>query len=511
VGTVPRMDEVEVGHRWAPITDLTDDDRAAASEELPALARTWAQVRETLDPQQVDEFNERLKREWAIETGIIERLYSLDRGTTEILIKHGIDASLIASDSTDQPPELVAGIIRDHAEAVDWLFDTVTSERPLSNSFMKQLHQFMTRKQLFATGIDMFGREHEIELRRGEFKVRPNNPVRPDGRLHEYCPPEHVDAEMDRLIEMHNQHSTEGTAPDVSAAWLHHRFAQIHPFQDGNGRIARAIASLVLIGAGWFPLVVTRDDRARYISALEQADGGDLGSLIRLVAELQRKWFVRAITIAEDVRRESLHLEQMLEVIGDMFRAASAPVQSELHRAIETAEQIWHQCRKRCDELQEQLERRLGISNGRRVWCDFGTDEDTQRRTWNRYQVVETARRLDYFANTRVHHEWVRLGIQTENGRSEILTSFHGIGTEYRGLVGVSMCFYRRQQHEEAEEHPEGTPALPLQQQVIELQPVSDEVFQINYEEPFESVERRFHGWLERALALALDQWRRGE
>ena len=511
MGTVQRMNEVEVGHKWTPIADLTDGDHAAASEELPALARTWAQVQETLDHRQVDEFNERLKREWAIETGIIERLYSLDRGTTEVLIKHGIDASLIASDATDQPPELVAGIIRDHAEAVDWLFDAVTSERPLSTSFMKQLHQFMTRKQVHATGIDMFGRKHEIELRHGEFKVRPNNPVRPDGKLHEYCPPEHVDAEMDRLIEMHLEHSTASAAPDVSAAWLHHRFAQIHPFQDGNGRIARAIASLVLIGSGWFPLVVTRDDRARYIGALEEADRGDLSLLIRLVAELQRKWFVRAITIAEDVRRESLHLEQMLDVIGDMFSVESAPAQAELHRAIETAEKVWYQCRERCDELQEQLERRLGVSNGRRVWCDFGTDEDTQRRTWNRYQVVETARRLDYFANTRVHHEWVRLGIQTENGRSEILTSFHGIGTEYRGLVGVSMCFYRRQQHEEAEEHPEGTPALPLQQQVIELQPVSDEVFQINYEEPFESVERRFHGWLERGLVLALDQWRRGE
>ena len=505
------MDEVEIGHSWAPITDLTEADLAAASEELPALARTWDQIRGTLDPRQVDDFNERLKREWAIETGIIERLYSLDRGTTEVLIKHGIDASLIASDATDQPPDLVAGIIRDHAEAVDWLFDAVTSERPLSTSFMKQLHQFMTRRQSFATGIDMFGRKREIELRHGEFKVRPNNPVRPDGKLHEYCPPEHVDAEMDRLIAMHQRHSAEGAAPDVSAAWLHHRFAQIHPFQDGNGRIARAIASLVLIGAGWFPLVVTRDDRARYIGALEQADSGDLTSLIRLVAELQRKWFVRAITIAEDVKRESLHLEQMLDVIGDMFSAESTPAHSELRRAIEEAESVWYQCRQRFEGLQEELAARLGVSDSRRVWCDYSTDDNVRRRTWNRYQVVETARKLDYFANTRVHHEWVRLGIHTENGRSEILASFHGIGTEYRGLVGVSMCFYRRQQPEETEDHPDGTPHAPLQQQIIELQPVTDEVFQINYEEPSESVERRFHGWLERAFVLALDQWRRGE
>ena len=100
MGTVLTMNEVEVGHRWEPITDLTDSDLATASEELPALARMWQNVRGELDPGQVHDFNERLKREWAIETGIIERLYILDRGTAQLLIEQGIDASLIASDAT---------------------------------------------------------------------------------------------------------------------------------------------------------------------------------------------------------------------------------------------------------------------------------------------------------------------------------------------------------------------------------------------------------------------------
>ncbi|MYH87241.1 MAG: hypothetical protein F4125_01170 [Acidimicrobiaceae bacterium] len=141
----------------------------------------------------------------------------------------------------------------------------------------------------------------------------------------------------------------------------------------------------------------------------------------------------------------------------------------------------------------------LGISTSRRAWSDSGQNSDIERRKWNRYQIVQTARELDYFANTRGHHEWVRLAIITENGRSEILTSFHAIGTEYRGLVGVSMCFYRRQQADDVE------------QQIIELQPVSEELFQINYQEPADSVEDRFKKWLERSLVLGLDQWRRGE
>ncbi len=493
------MSNEPVGHHWEPITDLTEADLAAASQELTALQLTWEDVRDQLDHVQVDRFNERLKREWAIETGIVERIYTLDHGTTQLLIEQGIDASLIANDASDQPPELVAGMIQDHAATVDWLFDAVTEQRPLSTSFVKQLHQLMTRKQETATGFDSLGRKQDIQLLHGTYKEWPNNPTRPDGKEHQYCPPEHVDAEMDRLIELHQAHRTADVAPDVSAAWLHHRFTQIHPFQDGNGRVARAITSLVLISAGWFPLVVTRDDRARYIEALGDADEGNLVPLANLIAKLQRKQFLRALSIAEEVQSQDQQLEQMLEAINDMFNSDPAPASRELQRALDTAEKLWETCRSYFENTAQKLQSSLGDSPDRRAWTDFGQNTDIERRRWNRYQIVHTANEFDYFANTRDHHEWVRLAIITENGRSEILTSFHAIGTEYRGLVGVSMCFYRRQQADDFE------------QQIIELQPVSEDLFQINYRESADSVEDRFMKWLERSLVLGLDQWRRGE
>ena len=466
MGTVLRMDEAEIGHRWEPITDVTEVDRVAASEELPPLARMWQSIRSEFDPVQVDDFNERLKREWAIETGVIERLYTLDRGTTQLLIEQGIDASLIASDATDQPSELVAGMIQDHAEAVDWLFDVVTNECPLSTSIVKQLHQFMTRKQLFATGFDAFGNRHDIKLRHGAFKIWPNNPRRPDGKVHEYCPPEQVASEIDRLLSIHQVHSAEGVATDVSAAWLHHRFAQIHPFQDGNGRVARAIASLVLIGAGWFPLVVTRDDRARYLQALGDADTGSLTPLTALVAEIEKTWFLKALSIAEDVQRATRRRKQVLAAIRDKFSPDTRPAAEELERARQTAAWLWSYCRDSIEQAATELQESLGTSDARRAWFDTGEDNNPERRTWNRHQIIETARQFGYYANTRPYHEWVRLGIDTENGRANILTSFHAIGTEYRGLVAVSMCFYRRQQDDDGEN------------QIIELQPVSDGVFQ---------------------------------
>ena len=112
-----------------------------------------------------------------------------------------------------------------------------------------------------------------------------------DGSVHEYCPPEQVASEMDRLIQLHHLHKAQQIPPEIESAWLHHRFTQIHPFQDGNGRVARCLASLVFIQSGWFPLVLTRDDRAVYIEASEAADRGNLSSLVNLFAKTQKQAF----------------------------------------------------------------------------------------------------------------------------------------------------------------------------------------------------------------------------
>jgi Fic family protein len=102
---------------------------------------------------------------------------------------------------------------------------------------------------------------------------------------------------MDRLVALHLEHDGASVPPEVEAAWLHHRFTQIHPFQDGNGRVARALASLVFIRAGWFPLVIrdTASERGSYFDAIEAADRGDLDPLARLFSTAQKKAFVQAL------------------------------------------------------------------------------------------------------------------------------------------------------------------------------------------------------------------------
>ena len=100
-------------------------------------------------------FNDKLRREWAVETGLIERLYAFDRNTAETLIEHGINADVIAREKIGivSAQEAVA-MMRDHENVCDALFDFVRDKRGITTSYIKQLHAEIVQSQNTATGID---------------------------------------------------------------------------------------------------------------------------------------------------------------------------------------------------------------------------------------------------------------------------------------------------------------------------------------------------------------------
>lgn len=279
---------VQATYIWQPIEDLPENWVEFASAELENLAEIWkAQVTKLQKSNALNKFNEKLSREWAIETGIIENIYYIDEPTTQLLIEKGINVDLIPFGTTDKPALYIISVLNAHQEALEALFDLAQQKRSLSLFYIRELHQIITQHQETVDSIDAFGRKVQVTLLQGQWKKQPNNPTRKDGAYHQYCPPLQVQTEMERLINMHLEHVKQQVPPEIEAAWLHHRFTQIHPFQDGNGRVARALASLVFIQAGWFPLVITRNVRDEYIDALEAADKGNLSNLVHLFAKLQ--------------------------------------------------------------------------------------------------------------------------------------------------------------------------------------------------------------------------------
>src|SRR5215467_6065196 len=169
---------------WEPISDLPQDWSGLTDGELGPLLQFWNDQRTDLEQSgALAEFNKRLAREWSIETGQIEGVYNLDRGTTETLIERGIDADLIGNLLGQKPPEIIAAIIQDHADVLEGLFQFVKGDRPISKSYIHQLHAALLRHQDTTIVMDQFGTFFESKLLKGKYKERANNPKKPDGSM----------------------------------------------------------------------------------------------------------------------------------------------------------------------------------------------------------------------------------------------------------------------------------------------------------------------------------------
>jgi Fic family protein len=482
-------------YKWKPIENLTPE-QLKGHPAVAQLFLIWREQAERLkESESVRQFQEKLNREWAVETGIIENLYSLDRGTTRTLIEHGIQASFIAHDGADKPPEWVAAVLRDQQNALEFVFDFVGTNRSLSISYIKELHSLLTRHQETAQGVDSMGRTVSVEIVHGDWKRLPNNPTRKDGTIHEYCPPEHVVSEMERLIAWHGEHSAQKAPPEVEAAWLHHRFTQIHPFQDGNGRMARCLASLVFIKAGGFPLVVDRDHRNAYIDALEQADAGSLSALVKIFADIERRWFLKAISISESLLSgRAVTRRKILEAASRKLAGRQKAAASERNKVFDLAVDAQKHLETRLFELKSEIDEILGTVPD--LSCRIQVSSPEQKN-WFRHQIVELARHLEYFADLQTLGEWSRL--QIRNGeQTDIVFSIHSVGTEFLGVAGVSAFLQVKTPSEESS----SAAHAPV--------PLCRGLFQITYLDTWETLAPQFDEWLDEVLAVALDQWQKG-
>lgn len=469
--------------------------------ELRALSSVWQEKKTALEADGTYKaFIKKLKREWAIETGIIERLYTWDRGVTEALIEQGIEASIISHKGGISPSEAehIQTVINDHLGIVEELFGYIKGEEPLTEHFIRGLQAQFTAHQDYTEAVTPGGDIVRVRLQRGEYKTLPNNPRRPDGHVHIYCPPENSKDEMEALVRMYRE-SEDRQSPEVKSAWLHHRFTQIHPFQDGNGRVARALASLVFLREGLFPLVVRESDREEYIKALEQADAGDLGPTISFFARRQRDAILKALGLEQQVQ-QSKYSEQIVKSALDLLRNKFNREQQQVSVIYDQANRLFDQVQEKFEALAANLDIQLrGLTppgkspyNAR---VNSAKDSSSQCHYFQR-QIIDVARQFDYFANLEKYRAWVRFTLATDQVFDYVI-SFHGYGPGDTGILAVSAFTYIKAPREEG-----GTES-------ISLHPATTDLFQFNYAESFVTIEKRFAEWLEASMAIALAEWKR--
>lgn len=432
--------KIEFGETWMNADTSKFDD----------LAPSWYKKRKEFEDGEsgYEEFLNRLKRQHAIETGIVEKLYDLSEGITQTLIKEGFVESYISHNDTNIPPKKLMQYLHDHFEAMDFIFDLVKSERPLTVGFIKELHQLVTQHQDYTEAINTLGEIVQVKLLKGQFKTHDNNPKRIDGQVFIYCPPIHVESEMDRLIEIYEYQAAGELNPIILSAWVHHAFTQIHPFQDGNGRIARLLASLILIKDGLLPFTVKRDEKPTYIAALELADNNKPQELVSFFSVEQKKSIENALNFKTEKIFNSL--ADLADIFNEKVDKATSQQREIREKELNTnRNRVFDFIYEILGVVKEELGQLIPSDKARTGVSSVMPNQD--RYFWYAHQISKYAAKHDYFFNRNLPRGWfgVHFNLPTDSIYNLVITVHHYGYEDDVIAVGAFMEFTERIQDEE--------------------------------------------------------------
>lgn len=144
---------------------------------------------------------------------------------------------------------------------------------PLTQNFIRILHKTLLREDYTVYRNLPGGQTTSYVIHAGQYKTRPNSVITRYGDRFEYASPEETPASMTDLVDWYNEAEQSGKYTPVElAAIFHYRYIRIHPFEDGNGRIARLMANYILSRHG-YPMIVVRSRKKNdYLEALHKTD-----------------------------------------------------------------------------------------------------------------------------------------------------------------------------------------------------------------------------------------------
>lgn len=229
-------------------------------------------------PEALRRAREIAKRAAALDTGAIEGLYEVDRGFTfTVALETAAWEAALA-----QKGEQVRPLFEAQLRAYDYVLDLATEAQPLAEAAIRKLHEVVCDAQATYRVMTAIGPQ-EQPLPKGQYKVLPNHVRTRKGTEHSYAPVDVTSAEMARLLgELRNQ-AFLAAHPVQQAAYAHYGLVVIHPFADGNGRVARAVASAYTYRAISMPILILSEQKGAYLDALEAADSGQYQTFVNFV------------------------------------------------------------------------------------------------------------------------------------------------------------------------------------------------------------------------------------
>ncbi len=146
-------------------------------------------------------------------------------------------------------------------------------DMPLTQNFIRQLHKTLLREDYTVWRELPGGEQTSYLIHAGRYKTRPNSVITRYGDLFEYASPEETAALMSDLVDWYNDEEAAGKlSPIELAALFHYRYIRIHPFEDGNGRIARLMVNYILSRHDYPMIVIRSRSKKEYLEALHQTD-----------------------------------------------------------------------------------------------------------------------------------------------------------------------------------------------------------------------------------------------
>ena len=191
---------------------------------------------------------------------------TLTYGQTEILLLFG---KVIGEADVKDVQEMTASNVglRMMAE------EAAVKEMPLTQNFIRTLHKTLLREDYTVYRDLPGGVQTSYTVHAGTYKTRPNSVITRYGDRFEYASPEETPGLMTELVDWYNAAEKEGRLSPVElAALFHYRYIRIHPFEDGNGRIARLMVNFILCRHDYPMIVVRSRNKSEYLEALHQAD-----------------------------------------------------------------------------------------------------------------------------------------------------------------------------------------------------------------------------------------------
>ncbi len=176
--------------------------------------------------------------------------------------------------------------ITGHDEAIKWIIDIVSQQRPLTENFIRELHKLILKEPYEVDAITPDGKPTKRKINIGVYKSSPNHVRTITGEIFRFATPEETPAKMHDLLSWYRQEiEKEVINPIILAAEFHYKFIRIHPFDDGNGRTARILMNFILMQFAYPPVIIKTEDKENYFAALRQADAGLIIPFVEYIAQ----------------------------------------------------------------------------------------------------------------------------------------------------------------------------------------------------------------------------------